>query len=178
MRKIGSNKWLKAGVDFDAGDVVFERAKYLGEDEGQFGVFQVFQDLDTRECYNLGGGHLNWLCQQLEVHDVVKLEYKGEIKLERGKFKGKSSHQYDLWLHEDEENAPVRETSPKVKSRSEAVVDEADDLDDEEVEEAPVRATRKKAAKKKTKRVGKKKTKTVVVEENDVDDLDDLDELE
>ena len=160
MRKIGSNEWLKPGVDFEAEDEVFAKARYLGEEEGQFGVYQTFQNLDTKECFNLGGGHLNWLCSQIEVGDEVRLVYLGEEKLTKGKFKGKNSHQYELWLLEDEDG-PAEE-SPKASKRSRRkpepeVVAEDDDLDDEVAEEEEPPTRRRKAAKKKTGRVSKKK---------------------
>ena len=37
MRKIGSAQWLKPS-DFDKGDVMFEKARYVGSEEGQLDV--------------------------------------------------------------------------------------------------------------------------------------------
>lgn len=174
MRKIGSNQWLKPGVDFEAGDTIFERAKYLGEEEGRFGVYQVFQDLETKNCFNIGGGHLNWLCQQIEPHDVVKLDYVGEEKLEKGKYKGKNTHVFELWIEDGEEDAPARKTSAKTKPASKAAVDEMDELDDEFEEELEEKPKRKKAAKRATRKAAKRTTKARKVEEDDLDELDDL----
>lgn len=172
MRQIGNNTWLKPGVDFDKGETIIEKARYLGDEEGSFGMYQVFQDTETGECYNLGGGHLNWLCTQIEQGDVVKLDYEGEEKLTKGKFKGKKTHRFAMWVVEEEDSGSSAPAPRRSKSKKADVVDEVEDDLEEEEEVAP-KTTRKKAAKKKTR--GRPKAKVEVAEVDEDDDLEDLD---
>jgi len=175
MRQIGNNTWLKPGVDFEKGETIFEKARYLGDEEGSFGIYQVFQDLSNNECYNLGGGHLNWLCTQIEEGDVVKLDYEGEELLQKGKFKGKKTHRFGMFMHEEEEVDGSAAPAPKKsKSKKKEEVEDIDDEVDEVEEEVAPKATKKKATKKKTR--GRPKAKVEVVEEDDEseDDLEDL----
>lgn len=168
MRKIGNNQWLKPSVDFNEGDVVFEKARWIGSEEGNFGEYQVFQDVETKECYNIGGGQLNWLVSKLGARDVIKLKYKAYETLTSGKYKGKKTHTYECWVHDDEDvNASVRETSDEIEPASEADVNEVRSV----VSGKKKTKTTKKASKAKATRA---QAKPVESEESDLDELDDL----
>jgi len=177
MRQIGNNTWLKPGVDFEKGDTIFEKARYLGDEEGSFGIYQVFQDLNSSECYNLGGGHLNWLCTQIEEGDVVRLDYEGEETLQKGKFKGKKTHRFGMFIHEeDEDNGPSTPAPKKSKPKKKEEVKEVDVEDEEDEEEVTPKAAKKKAPKKKIR--GRPKAKVEIVEVEDDESEDDLEDLE
>lgn len=167
MRSIGQNKWIIASKDLEEGDVVFEKAKYLGEEEGAMGPYHVFKDLNDKETYNIGGGHLHYLCQQISEGDIIKLTYVGEEVVESGKWKGKSTHKYEMLLYEDEDLGVDNEEKVEEKPASKSSGKSKRSAAKEEV--SPKAATKTRGR--------PKKQAEPEPEEDEDDELDELEDI-
>ena len=178
FRKVESqNKYYKL-AECEEGQVLVT-GKFIGEEQGRFGPQFAFKDLESGEKVVLSGGHLAFLLGKegllgLSKGDnmpICRVTYAGSQVLDKGPFKGKPAHTFELEIAEDDEDEtkpeednkrPVssgkegksekvregnpwdeEETSPKKeKVKKKPVVVE----DDEEEEPAPVKTKAKPAA--------------------------------
>ena len=89
-------------ADYSAGDILCE-GTYVSTHENKFGTLNhVFRNEAENKDHVLSGGHLTWLAkEQLSFGDYTRVTYSGTQILEKGNFKGKESHQFELETDDD-----------------------------------------------------------------------------
>lgn len=134
----GNNKYIKY-ADCEVDDVIAEGI-YTGSREGQYGIqHYVRQDDGTTVVLN-SAGHLNFLLKDGNVRkgDLIQVTYCGTEKLEKGKYKNKDVHKFELAIDEDgredlgaddEEETP---RSSKGLGKSKNKREETEDADEDE----------------------------------------------
>ncbi len=93
------------------GQKLVNEGSYLGPYQGKFGVQHDFKEKDGEiVCLN-SSGHLNYL---LETHvatgDLCNIYYKGVVVLNKGTFKGKEAHNFEIEIDDKrhgEDEKPV-----------------------------------------------------------------------
>jgi hypothetical protein len=162
FQKVGSGKFKFIKYkDAEEGQILAE-GTYLGTRQGQYGIqHQVKEDSGDITVLN-SAGHLNFL---LENHvsrgDYIQVTYAGVETLEKGKFKGKEVHKFEVGVdperstdggsvapvstsasaadddETDEDDAPAPKRAPKAAAAVETDEDDEDlGEDDDEEEEA------------------------------------------
>lgn len=162
LRKVGGPKKYFKYEECKKGQVLVY-GKYIGRSPNKFGKENFdFKPVEggATVCLN-HSGHLAYLIETYcNVGDVVQVVYNGKQKLDKGPYKGKESHQFELSVEGDGET--------QLEMDFEAEEDQAEE--EEEVEEVVEEKPKKKVAAKKaatTKATVKKNTGSV--------DLTDLD---
>lgn len=92
----GSKKYFKYS-ECKKGDVLVSSGTYLGIEEGKFGIEHNYK-LPSGEIVVLNSaGKLNYLMSKFaSAGTVCNVIYGGKIVLQKGDFKGKESHDFDL----------------------------------------------------------------------------------
>jgi hypothetical protein len=92
----GAKKFFRYG-ELKKGEVLIAGGTYLGQEDGKFGIEHNFK-LPSGELAVLNSaGHLNWLVQNfLPVGTVCNITYAGKDVINKGDFKGKESHRFEL----------------------------------------------------------------------------------
>lgn len=92
----GSKKYFKYS-ECKKGDVLVSGGTYLGVEEGKFGIEHNYK-LPSGEIVVLNSaGKLNYLMSRFAAAGTIcNVIYGGKIVLQKGDFKGKESHDFDL----------------------------------------------------------------------------------
>lgn len=127
FRTVMGQSSYKAWKQWSAGDYLV--GKYLSQGEDQFGnpnykvetiesEFENGDDIIKGAVFSFNSsGALNKAMEEVEVGDVIKVIYKGEDTISKGKFKGKAFHSMEVLV------------APKDGSTSKAInSSEEDDL--------------------------------------------------
>lgn len=97
-------KYMKYS-ECNEGDVLVT-GRYKGMVPSNYSDNHLFEVENEEEDYVLNSaGHLNWQLESVELGSLVRVIYKGQEVLEKGPYKGKPSHQFDVQVAvEDLEN--------------------------------------------------------------------------
>jgi hypothetical protein len=114
-----TNKKVYDYKECEEGQILVQ-GKYLGPTENTMfgGNNYNYAPLDDSKTVMLwGAGHLAFQMDAIEVGTTVQVTYMGVETLEKGQFKGKPSHQFDVAVAEAEElEAPApKETTENAK---------------------------------------------------------------
>lgn len=109
FKKVGGGRKYFKYAECQAGQVLVAKGKYLGAEQGKFGIQHVFQDLNgDGEIVLNSSGHLNYLLDKYAVIGTIcMVEYTGKVELEKGKFAGKECHNFELYT-DDESGVTVK----------------------------------------------------------------------
>lgn len=135
FRSVGGAKKYFKYSECSKGDVLVQ-GKYLGTSPNKFGKDNHdFKPVDggPTVCLN-SAGHLNYLIESnVMVGDIVQVTYEGTEKLDKGAFKGKDVHKFDLAIAESEgqlempiEAESIKKVQDKVEEKSTGTVDLSD----------------------------------------------------
>jgi hypothetical protein len=105
FKSVGNRKYFKLD-ECEVGQVLVQ-GTYAGSQPNKMypsSVNHLFRSTEGPTVV-LSGGHLNYLIDSNEVANgqLVQITYMGKQKIEKGKFKGKNSHQFDLAIAESDE---------------------------------------------------------------------------
>ena len=79
------------------GQKLVEEGAYTGPTEGKFGVQHNFTQKNGENVTLNSSGHLNWLLENhVKVGAVVNVYYADKIVLQKGTYKGKEAHNFEL----------------------------------------------------------------------------------
>lgn len=115
--KVGNIKYYDL-MQCSQGDLLVE-GYYNGIVQGQFGDQYEFKG-DDGALTVLSGGHLRWLIDKfVNIGDRCQVYYDGNDIMQKGAFKGKLAHKFELLVDEEDNNAPAQE--PQEPQESEDV---------------------------------------------------------
>lgn len=146
LRKVGGPKKYFKYEECKKGQVLVY-GKYIGRSPNKFGKENF--DFKPNEggptvCLN-HSGHLAYLLETyVSPGDVVEIKYMGKEKLEKGPYKGKESHQFELSVEGDGEEQQM-EMNFEAEEGSEGETE----VNVEEIKKAQAEVNKKKAAAKK-----------------------------
>jgi len=134
--KISTNKTFVKLSECTDGDVLVDGGVYLGSSMNKFkNLNHEFRTKD-KGIVVISSGSLNYIVENhLTVNDVVRITYKGTIKLSKGAYAGKPCHQFEVekdeaesYTSKEEFSTPVEEevVAPKGKSKGKISLDDLD----------------------------------------------------
>lgn len=126
FKRVKGERIYKKWSEYEVGDYVIGKLTEIGEDQFKKANYIVevietsFEDVEVGKnlCLN-SNGSLDYRMEDIEVGAVIRVEYTGQIEMEKGPFKGKLAHTVDV----------------QVAEGSDMVVEEADLPEESEDEE-------------------------------------------
>ena len=97
MIELGGQKKYHRYSEKKVGDVLVEKAEFIGSVMGTYGVQWEFRNDDGTVTVLNSAGQLD---RTMETHaregDVMTITYEGKKEIEKGPLKGKSAHQFKV----------------------------------------------------------------------------------
>lgn len=102
FKKVETNYRYLKYADCEEGDIVAEGI-YTGSREGQYGIQHYVREQDGVSVVLNSAGHLNYLLKEAGVKkgNLIQVTYAGTEKLEKGKYKNKDVHKFELAIDEE-----------------------------------------------------------------------------
>ena len=125
FKKLQTNKKFIKLSEQTKGDVLAE-GTYLGAVENKFGGTN--HEFKTESgVVSISAGSLNYIMESnVNEGDKVQVEYDGQITLEKGNFKGKPCHQFNVYLDDEYTSnsaIPPKDTSKKSSNKAPSLND-------------------------------------------------------
>lgn len=107
FKTVGGARQYYKYSEMNAGDVIIDNGKYLGSEQGKYGVQHLFE-VDSMTHVLNSSGQLNYLVEKyLSPGQRCNVTYQGKIVLEKGPMAGKDSHQFEMQVDDMSEAAPA-----------------------------------------------------------------------
>ena len=127
--RVGGVKYINL-KEAKAGDLLVEGRYVESKPSNRYptSTNHVFQP-DEGPRHVVSGGHLGWLLEEyVKPGDRVQVYYKGKEKLDKGKFAGSESHQFELGVVSNlDAEEPAETTADQVQESTNRV--DTSDLD-------------------------------------------------
>lgn len=105
FKTVGGARQYYKYSECNEGDMLINNGKYLGSEQGKFGVQHLFEVEGVTHVLN-SAGQLNYLVEKhLSPNQRCNVTYKGTITLEKGPMAGKDSHQFEMQVDDGFEAA-------------------------------------------------------------------------
>ena len=115
MKKVFAPRTYKRFAEAKKGDSLIDGAAYLRSEEGKFGKPNHIFESDSGEIVLNSSGKLDYLIENfLEPGMRCKIVYNGMVTLDKGIYKGKTSHDFELWI--DDKDGEAVEALPSKKT--------------------------------------------------------------
>lgn len=96
FKTVGGARQYYKYSECNEGDMLINNGKYLGSEQGKFGIQHLFEVEGVTHVLN-SAGQLNYLVEKhLSPNQRCNVIYKGTITLEKGPMAGKDSHQFEM----------------------------------------------------------------------------------
>lgn len=110
FKKVKGERIYKKWAEYEVGDYVVGKLTEVGEDQFKKANY-IVEVIETslegvaegkNLCLN-SNGSLDYRMEDIEIGSVIRVEYTGQIEMEKGPFKGKMAHTVDLQVATDVE---------------------------------------------------------------------------
>lgn len=96
FKTVGGQRVYHKYSEKNPGDILINNGKYLGTEEGKYGIVHLFDVDGVTECLN-SAGLLNYTLERHVVPGMrVNITYGGKEVLTKGAMAGKESHQFTV----------------------------------------------------------------------------------
>lgn len=115
--------------DLKKGTPLVKHGEYVGATQGKMGTNYNFVEIDgeTRHVI-LSGGVLGWRISNNDFQEgsVLDINYDGQEKIEKGKWAGKMSHQFEIAIYKRSEVAELVAAGAELRNELPEVAEIAD----------------------------------------------------
>ena len=126
FNKVGMKKYFKL-AECEAGQVLVQGI-YTGKELNKFNTNNYNFRPEEGPTVSLSGGHLTYLMENnVKEGDLCQVTYLGTELLDKGAFKGKSSHQFEVAIAESSDQ--LSEPAPKPEAKASTGNVDLSDLD-------------------------------------------------